>query len=124
MRYLEPAAVLAGTILMAAGMSGEGPGALDSTVKLANLVPRIAHYRDEFYRAWIERIPGELGEHLRAEAKRVRQPFGGIRQHLNHALARQRAVQLQERRLSMLFAELGFPEASRKRAQQIPAIRN
>ncbi len=117
---MEAATVLAGTVLMAAGMSGEGPNALDSTVKLANLVPRIAHYRDEFYQWWIEKISGPLGERLRAEAKRVRQPFGGIRQHLNHTLARQRAVQLQERRLAMLFAELGFPEASRERARQIP----
>jgi hypothetical protein len=118
--FTEPATVLAGTILMAAGMTGEGPEALDSTNKLATLVPHIARYRDEFYRFWIERIPGEIGERLRAEAKRVRQPFGGIRQHLNHALARQRAVQLQERRLAMLFAELGFPEASRLRARRIP----
>lgn len=119
---LEQATVLAGTILMAAGMSGEGPTALDSTVKLANLVPRIAHYRDEFYQWWIEHLSGDLGEQLRTEAKRVRQPFGGIRQHLNHVLARQRAVQLQERRLAMLFAELGFPEASRQRARQIPTV--
>ena len=115
---LEAATVLAGTILMAAGMSGEGPGALDSTVKLATLVPRIAHYRDDFYQSWIDKIPGELGERLRVEAKRVRQPFGGIRQHLNHSLARQRAVQLQERRLAIAFAELGYPEASRH-----PALR-
>lgn len=117
---VEAATVLSGTILMAVGMSGEGPGALDSTIKLANLVPRIAHYRDEFYHWWIDRIDGEPGERIRAEAKRVRQPFGGIRQHLNHVLARQRAVQMQERRLAMIFAELGFPEASRRRAQQIP----
>lgn len=118
--FMEQATVLAGTVLMAAGMSGEGPSYHDSTTKLANLVPRIALYRDEFYGWWIARIPGELGERLRAEAKRVRQPFGGIRQHLNHTLAKQRAVQLQERQLSMLFAEMGFPEASRLRAQQIP----
>ncbi|MCE9529736.1 MAG: hypothetical protein K8T89_01135, partial [Planctomycetes bacterium] len=119
-RLIEAATVLAGTILMASGMSGEGPGYHDSTTKLANLVPRIAQYRDEFYQWWIERLPGASGERLRVEAKRVRQPFGGIRQHLNHTLANQRAVQLQERRLAMLFAELGFPEASRQRAQQIP----
>ena len=62
---------------MAAGMSGEGPGALDSTVKLDNLVPRIAQYRDEFYQGWIDRIPGELGDRLRADAKRVQ----GITRH-------------------------------------------
>ncbi len=118
--FMEQATVLAGTILMAAGMAGEGPSFHDSTTKLANLVPRIALYRDEFYGWWIARIPGELGERLRAESKRVRQPFGGIRQHLNHTLAKQRAVQLQERRLAMLFAELGFPNASRVRARQIP----
>lgn len=119
-RYMEQATVLAGTILMAAGMAGEGPSHHDSTIKLATLVPRIALYRDEFYGWWIARIQGDLGNRLRAEAKRVRQPFGGIRQHLNHTLARQRAVQLQERRLAMLFAELGFPDASQRRARQIP----
>lgn len=119
-QFVEQATVLAGTILMAAGMSGEGPSFHDSTIKLANLVPRIALYRDEFYGWWIARIPGAFGDRLRAEAKRVRQPFGGIRQHLNHTLAKQRAVQLQERRLAMLYAELGFPNASRQRAQQIP----
>lgn len=118
--YMEQATVLAGTVLMAAGMAGEGPSYHDSTIKLATLVPRIALYRDEFYGWWIARIQGELGNRLRAEAKRVRQPFGGIRQHLNHTLAKQRAVQLQERRLAMLFAEMGFPDASRRRARQIP----
>jgi len=118
--WSEAGTVLAGTILMAVGMSGEGPSHHDSTIKLANLVPRIAQYRDEFYEWWIERLPNPTGERLRAEAKRVRQPFGGIRQHLNHTLANQRAIQLQDRRLAMSFAELGFPEASRERARQIP----
>src|SRR5262249_1877938 len=36
----EAAAVLAGTILMASGVSGSGPQAYDSTVNLSNLVPR------------------------------------------------------------------------------------
>ena len=45
----EAAAVLAGTILMASGISGSGPGAYDSTVTLSTLVPQVAAYRDAFY---------------------------------------------------------------------------
>jgi hypothetical protein len=120
-RLNEAAAVLAGTILMASGISGGSPTSHDSDTKLANLIPRIARYRDLFYQQLIEKISGELGEELREEAKRIRQPFGGIRQQLNHELARQRAFQLQEGHLSVLFAELGYPNASRERASRIPA---
>ena len=45
-RLFEAAAVLAGTILMGAGVSGSGPSYHDSTVTLSKLVPRIARYRD------------------------------------------------------------------------------
>src|SRR5262249_49173383 len=48
-RLFEAAAVLAGTILMAVGVTGSGPGAHDSSVSLATLLPRIARYRDAFY---------------------------------------------------------------------------
>ena len=41
--------MLAGTILMASGISGEGPATFDSTITLAKLLPKIARYRDEFY---------------------------------------------------------------------------
>ncbi|HEY1860220.1 MAG TPA: hypothetical protein VGG61_07690, partial [Gemmataceae bacterium] len=42
----EAAAVLAGTLLMATGVSGSGPAAHDSTITLSTLTPRIAQYRD------------------------------------------------------------------------------
>src|SRR5205823_8914704 len=42
----EAACVLAGTVLMAAGVSGPGPGAYDSGTTLATLVPRIGRCRD------------------------------------------------------------------------------
>jgi hypothetical protein len=120
-RLFESAAVLAGTILMASGISGEGPTSHDSDTKLATLIPKIARYRDEFYKRLIEKVPGELGEQLRIEASRIRQPFGGIRQQLNQELSKQRAFQLQEGHLALLFAEIGYPTASRQRAARIPA---
>ena len=45
----EEAAVLAGTMLMGSGVSGNRPDAHDSTVTLATLVQQIAVYRDAFY---------------------------------------------------------------------------
>ena len=45
----EEAAVLAGTMLMGSGVSGNRPDAHDSTVTLATLVEKIAVYRDAFY---------------------------------------------------------------------------
>jgi hypothetical protein len=117
----EAAAVLAGTMLMAAGTSGAGPTTHDSTTTLASLVPRIAQYRDAFYAHLLARTPDEQGERLRAEAATLQQPFGRARQTLNHFLARHRAAQLQHRQLALLFAEMGYPEASRKEASRIPA---
>lgn len=116
----EAAAVLAGTILMASGVCGDGPTAHDSDARLANLVPEVARYRDTFYGRLLETIRGDHGELLRAEARRLKQPFGGIRQHLNQELAKQRAAQLQNHELSILLAEMGFPDASRHYASRIP----
>jgi hypothetical protein len=117
----EAAAALAGTILMAAGVSGAAPDTHDSSVSLAKLIPRIASYRDRFYEELLARVPGSHGERLRQEAAINQQPFGGVRQHLNLYLARHRALQLQQRHLAVLFAVLGYPEASRQQAQRIPA---
>ncbi|HEX3146859.1 MAG TPA: hypothetical protein VHR66_02085 [Gemmataceae bacterium] len=116
----EAAAVLAGTILMASGVCGDGPTAHDSDARLATLVPEVARYRDTFYTKLLETIGGDHGDLLRAEAKRLKQPFGGIRQHLNQELAKQRAAQLQNHELAVLLAELGFPAASRQYASRIP----
>lgn len=116
----EAAAVLAGTILMATGISGWGPTAHPSGATLAVLMPGIARYRDQFYQQLLDRIQGSHGERLREDRERSRQPFGGARQHLNAFLARHRAAQLQQRYLALLFAEMGYPDASKTEARRIP----
>src|SRR5947209_5363380 len=124
-RLFEAAAVLAGTVLMGAGVSGTGPNYYDSTVTLSKLVPRIARYRDGFYQRLLKALPGPHGERLRAEAEKRQQPFAGVRQYLNQAIASQRATHLQDRRLAQLFAAMGYPRAARDRAATIsaPAVR-
>jgi hypothetical protein len=120
---VEAAAVFAGTLLMATAMSGNGPGAHDSGTTLATLVPRVAKLRDSFYTLLLNRL-GDTGPHgarLRQEASALRQPFGGARQHLNAYLARQRALQMQQRHLSLVFADMGYPDAAREEAARIPA---
>jgi hypothetical protein len=117
----EAAAALAGTMLMASGISGAGPTTHDSSTSLASLLPPIARYREAFYAQLLNRVAGPHGERLQQEARTTRQPFGGVRQHLNHYLARQRAFQLQQRHLALLFAEMGYPEDSRRQAARIPA---
>jgi hypothetical protein len=116
----DAAAVLAGTILMAAGTSGAGPDAHDSSVTLGNLLPKIAAYRDEFYQQLVEKSSGKRGEHLRAEVQKHRQPLAGARQHLNHFLARLRASQLEHVHLAILFARMGYPDAARRQAAIVP----
>ena len=116
----EAAAVLAGVILMASATSGSGPSAHDSTITLATLMPRIAQNRDAFYAQLLKKTQGTLGERLRREAAAIRQPFGAARQHLNQTLARHRAAQQQHRHLALLFAKMGYPEASRQEAERIP----
>jgi hypothetical protein len=118
-RLFEAGAVVAGTMLMAAALCGRTPTAHDSTATLSTLVPRIAKLRDAFYNRLLRRLDGPRGERLRHEAEVTRQPFGGARQHLNQVLAQQRALQLQERHLALLFAALGYPDASRQRAASI-----
>jgi hypothetical protein len=124
-RLFEAAAVLAGTILMGAGVSGSGPGYYDSTVTLSKLVPRIARYRDAFYQRLLKDLPGPHGDRLREEAEKRKQPFAGVRQYLNQAIANQRAAHLQDRRLAQLFAAMGYPKAARDQARKIsaPAVR-
>lgn len=124
-RLFEAAAVLAGTILMGAGVSGSGPTTYDSTVTLSKLVPRIARYRDGFYKKLLANLPGAHGDRLRDEAEKRKQPFAGVRQYLNQAIATQRAAHLQDRRLAQLFAAMGYPRAAREQAEKIaaPAVR-
>jgi hypothetical protein len=124
-RRFEAAAVLAGTVLMGAGICGSGPTAFDSETTLSVLVPRIARYRDEFYRKLLASLPGSHGARLREEADKLKQPFAAVRQFLNQAIAGERALHLQERRLALLFAGMGYPTAARFRAAKItaPAVR-
>jgi hypothetical protein len=120
-RLFEAAAVLAGTIIMSTGVSGAGPDTHDSTVNLANLLPKIAAYRDTFYERLLARLSGPHGQRLREEAAKRRQPFGGARQHLNAELARRRAAQLEHVHLAAIFARMGFAEAARQEADVVPA---
>ncbi|MEX0677447.1 MAG: hypothetical protein WD063_10255 [Pirellulales bacterium] len=117
---VEAAAVLAGTILMASGTSGNGPDAHDSSTTLSTLLPRIAAYRDAFYERFIESLEGEHGRRLRAEAVTGKQPLAGARQHLNQQLARRRAAQLEHVHLALLFARMGYPLAALRQAQVVP----
>src|SRR5439155_25600122 len=82
----ESAAVLAGTILMASGVCGSGPQTHDSSVTLSTLVPKIARNRETFYAQLLPTVAGKHGERLAKEAKLLKQPFGGVRQALNHYL--------------------------------------
>jgi hypothetical protein len=118
---VESAAVLAGTVLMAMGVSGASPTAYDSSTTLTTLMPRIARYRDAFYVHVLQSLSAKHAARLRQEQERTRQPFGAARQHLNQYLARHRAAQMQQRFLGLLFAEMGYPEASREEAAKIPA---
>lgn len=117
---VEAGAVLAGTMLMAAAVGGRGPDTHDSSTTLATLLPRTAATRDAFYERLIGRIGGAHGRRLEQEAQRMRQPFGGARQHLNQRLARLRATQLQHVHLAQLFARMGYSEASVRQAQIVP----
>ncbi|MFO0902458.1 MAG: hypothetical protein U0939_05620 [Pirellulales bacterium] len=116
----EAAAVLAGTILMASGVSGSGPDTHDSSVTLSNLLPNIARYRDRFYERLIRRMTGAHAERLGSEAAERQQPFGGARQHLNAELARRRASQVEHVHLAKIFARMGFPAAASRQAAVVP----
>ncbi len=115
----EAAAVLAGTILMASGISGSGPNTHSSEETLSSLLPHIAAYRDRFYQDLIECAEGPHAERLREEARVLRQPFAGARQHLNHEISRRRAVQLQKVQLARLFARMGRPDAALEQAREV-----
>jgi hypothetical protein len=116
----EAAAVLACTVLMASGVSGSGPETHDSTTTLANLLPRIAAYRDTFYERLIHRTDPNHTRRLQQEAIDRRQPFGAARQHLNAQLARRRASQLEHVQLARIFARMGYPKAAVEQANAVP----
>lgn len=118
---VEAASVLAGTILMASGVSGWGPGAYSGDVTLGSLMKPIAKYRDEYYEDRLGKIDAAHAARLRAEATRRHQPFGGVRQHLNAALARRRASQLQHVQLARLYARMGYPKPAKKQSDEVAA---
>ena len=115
----EAGCVLAGTILMASGVSGSGPGAHSSEETLATLLPQIAEYRDRFYQDLMRRFDSGMAQRLREEEERMHQPLAGARQHLNQEIARRRALQLQQVHLARVFARMGRTEAALDRASAV-----
>lgn len=116
----EASAVLAGTILMASGISGWGPACHDSSTNLSKLMPRIATYRDEFYRQLLGQIDREHRDRLAEEALIRHQPFGSARQHLNAQLTETRASQLEHIHLGQVFAFMGHHDAARDKVSKVP----
>lgn len=116
----EASSVLAGVMLMGAGTTGAGPTAYDSSLSFSLLVPKIAAYRDAFYRHLLDRLSGPHRDRLKAEAAHMKQPFAGARRHLNLSIAQHRAAQLQQQHLAILLAEMGHPGPSREQAARIP----
>src|SRR6056297_813016 len=119
--HFEAAAVLAGTMLMASGVSGWGPSAYTSEVTLSKLIAPIARFRDAFYGDLLSKMSGEHAIRLRAEQQLRQQPFGAARQHLNAALASQRAGQQQHAHLARLYARMGYTEAANDEADTVNA---
>jgi len=117
----ESSAVLAGVMLMASGLSGHGPGALQASLPLAELLPRIASYRDEFYRRLLVALPARHRQRLEEESRRIRQPFGGVRRHINAMLAGRRARQVEHVALAAVMARLGRAAAAERLAGAVPA---
>ncbi|HVJ81531.1 MAG TPA: hypothetical protein VNC50_10715, partial [Planctomycetia bacterium] len=115
----EGAAVLAGTVLLASGISGGGPDDLDSEQSAGTLVGRVSQCRDRFYERLLTTRAGRFAAALHEEAGQYRQPFGRIRQHLNQKLGVQRAAQLIRDRLAHVYSRLGFAAAA---AAQVDAI--
>jgi len=118
---LEASAVLAGVMLMASGLSGHGPGSHQASMSLAELLPRIAGYRDEFYRWLLGCLPEDHRQRLENEMQRLRQPFGGVRRHINALLAARRARQVESVALAAVLARLGRSEAAERLAGMVPA---
>jgi hypothetical protein len=117
----ESSAVLAGVMLMASGLSGHGPGARQAGLPLAELLPRIASYRDAFYRWLLTRLPEPHRGRLEDEARRLRQPFGGVRRHINAVLAGRRARQVESVALASVLTRIGLASGAERMAAAVPA---
>ena len=115
----EAAAVLAGTILMVASVSGRVAGTHEASASLAKLIPGIARVRDTFYEYLLKKASPEHQKTLLEEKAQLRQAFGGARQHLNNLLGRKRASHVQHRFLGLLLANMGYLDASRAQARKI-----
>ena len=115
----EAAAVLAGTMLMGARVSGWGPGAHDSSVTFSKLLPEVAQLRDRFYMLLMRFVKGDHAKRLQAENIQLHQPFAGARQYFNYDLARRRAFQYQNVQLARLYAWMGYPEETAKCLEHI-----
>lgn len=120
-RLFDAAAALCGTMLMAASISGSGPETHDSTVSLSSLLPVVARRRDAFYDRLMADAGGARAKRLQKEARRTQQPFGHVRQYLNMYLASYGARQVQHRELAYLYARIGYTDAARQQAAEIPA---
>ena len=117
----ESSAVLAGVMLMASGLSGHGPGAHQAGLPLAELLPRIAGYRDAFYRWLMEQLPEPHRQRLEDEVRRLRQPFGGVRRHINALLAKRRARQVESVALAAVMSRLGRAAEAERLVGVVPA---
>ena len=113
----EAAAVLAGTILMGSGITGDRVQAHDSSVTLATLMPHIASYRDRFYDLLIKKVPEPNRSRLEAEIERYYQPFACARHDLNRRLAHKRAEQLVRMNLARLYARIGYFDAAGRQTE-------
>lgn len=116
----EAGSVLAGTILMAAGICGYGPGAHDSTITLSHLLPLIATYRDRFYAELLSRLDEPHRTRMLKETELRQQPFGAARQQLNRQLARNRAFQMVHVNLALVFSRMGYEAAAIRHADILP----
>ncbi len=119
-RLEEGAILLAGVILMSAGVLGQGPESVDPTKSLSLIIPRIANYRDAFYGQVLTMLPISHKNRLEAEARLLKQPLGRVRQALNRSISSLRATQLQNRLLARLFGRLGLGELAQERIASIP----
>ncbi len=116
----EAASVLACTMLMASAISGDSVSAWDSETTIETLLPKVAAYRDEFYRQLMHTLPAPHNQRLTTEASERHQPMGTARQALNANLSQRRASQLVNCRLASIFARMGFPVAAQLQLEAVP----
>ena len=123
-KLFESAAALAGTMLMASAVSGNGPDAYTSDISLGQLLPVIARFREAFYDHLLaveKNNPHVYSKKLVAEAEEIHQPFGGVRRFLNTQLSRRRAQQLEYLHLAMIYARINKSEAAQRQILFVPA---